>query len=67
MSVSVGSHKSAKRVGGREAGDGTLLFLISIVLGDLSLEEDAIGLIFGLDEYSLFILDRALVSGGWKL
>lgn len=36
--------------------DGTLLFLITIVLGDFRLEKHAIGLIFGFDEYSVFIL-----------
>lgn len=37
-------------------GSGTLLFLIAIVLGDASLEQDAIGLILRFDEYSRFFL-----------
>jgi hypothetical protein len=34
----------------------TLLLLVAIIPGDFRLEEDAIGVIFGLYVYSMFIL-----------
>lgn len=53
------AQESAKLV--REAHsqeDGTLLLLIPIVLGDFCLQEHAVGLVLGLDEYSMLILRK---------